>query len=155
MKDRMMQVARRLLAAIKRRRRLLLICAAGVFALFAGAAYLGSRYPERKGFGSFRELHEFAERHQSADLSGGTWYRGDKDGFSYFYHIPGLTPNLELEVPADAWKHSRRFPYTYDRKQWVGWMKIEEEGGLGGLGAMRAWEAKTRKSREGSPGPAE
>lgn len=153
MKDRIMQVARRLLAAIKRRRRQLLISAAGFFVLFAGAAYLGHRYPERKGFGTFRELHQFAGQHQSADLWGGTWYRGDKDGFSYFYHIPGLTRNLELEIPADAWKHSPRFPYTYDRKLWVSWMQIEEEGGLGGKGEMRAWEAKRAAQQKKTPPP--
>lgn len=141
MKDRITLVARRLLAAIKRRRRLFLIAAVGFFAVFGGAAYLANRYPQQKGFATFRELHQFVEP-QTGPFWRGTWYRGDRDGFSYFYHEAGFSPNLELEVPADAWKHSPRFPYTYDRKQWVGWLKIDEEGGLGGKGAMRAWEEK-------------
>jgi hypothetical protein len=140
MKDRMMQLARRLLSAMKRRRRLLLIGAAGVLLLFGGSAYLGHRYPERKGFGSFAELHAFVE--SPNDLWRGTFYRGDKDGFSYFYHQNELFPNLELEVPADAWKHSPRFPYTRDRKQWVDWFEIDEEGALGGKATLR--KIKTR-----------
>ncbi len=135
-----MRVARRLLAAIKRRRRLLLIGAVGFSAVFAGAAYLANRYPQQKGFATFRELHQFVE--SSNDLWRGTWYRGDKDGFSYFYLKNELFPNLELEIPADSWKNTPHFSYTYDRKQWVSWFKIDEEGGLGGKGAQRAREEK-------------
>ena len=60
-----------------------------------------------------------------ASLWSGTYYCGDKGGWSCFRHKVKILPDVELEIPAESWHESRRFEYQKASRKWRRWSELD------------------------------
>ena len=96
-----------------------------VFLVLAGAV-ADRWFPEVVELRDEAELCDYVRHHgMQASLWEGTFYCGDKDGWSYFRHKLKALQDVELRVPAEAWRESERMAYSWSSKNWRGWGKLD------------------------------